>query len=79
MLGVKQLTIGANKVVWAELPYSQKRSKAVVKEASSCIKEIGHSPDTGAFVPIPGWRGVSVLGPSADLPRRVEESDSWRW
>uniref|UniRef100_A0A2K5RRI2 Tr-type G domain-containing protein n=1 Tax=Cebus imitator TaxID=2715852 RepID=A0A2K5RRI2_CEBIM len=67
-LGVKQLTVGVNKMDSTEPPYSQKRYEEIVKEVSTYIKKIGLNPDTVAFVPISGWNGDSMLEPSANMP-----------
>ncbi|XP_037591871.1 elongation factor 1-alpha 1-like [Cebus imitator] len=67
-LGVKQLTVGVNKMNSTEPPYSQKRYEEIVKEVSTYIKKIGYNPDTVAFVPISGWNGDNMLEPSANLP-----------
>lgn len=67
-LGVNQLLIGANKLDSSKPRDSQKRQEGSVKEVSTYIKDIGYSPDTGAFVPIPDWKGDSVLESRANTP-----------
>uniref|UniRef100_A0A8P0TIK0 Tr-type G domain-containing protein n=1 Tax=Canis lupus familiaris TaxID=9615 RepID=A0A8P0TIK0_CANLF len=67
-LGVKQLIVGVNKMNSTEPPYSQKRYEEIVKEVSTYIKKIGYNPNTVAFVPVSGWNGDDMLGPSASMP-----------
>ena len=49
-----------------EPPDSQKRYEEIVKEVSAYIKKIVYSPDTVAFVPVPGWNGDNMLEPSGN-------------
>ena len=64
-LGVKQLIVGV-KMGSMEPPYSQKRYEEIVKEVSTYIKKIVYSPNTVAFVPVPGRNGDNMLEPSGN-------------
>ena len=64
-LGVKQLIVGV-KMGSMEPPYSQKRYEEIVKEVCAYIKKIVYSPDTVAFVPVPGWNLDNMPEPSAN-------------
>ncbi|XP_059243397.1 elongation factor 1-alpha 1-like, partial [Mustela nigripes] len=51
-LGVKQLTVGVNKMDSTEPPDNQKRYEEIIKVGSTYIKKIGYNPNTVALVPI---------------------------
>uniref|UniRef100_G1Q1G8 Uncharacterized protein n=1 Tax=Myotis lucifugus TaxID=59463 RepID=G1Q1G8_MYOLU len=59
-LDVKQLIVGVNKMDSTEPPHSQ-REEEIVKDVSTCIKEIGYNFDTGAFIAVSGWNGNNML------------------
>merc|ERR1712019_323257 len=66
-LGVKQLIIGVNKMDSTEPPYSQKRFEEISGEVSNYVKKFGYNPKAVAFVPISGWHGDNMIGPSTNM------------
>jgi len=67
-LGVKQLIVGVNKIDSTEPPYSQARFEEIQKEVSGFIKKVGYNPAAVPFVPISGWHGDNMIGPSTNMP-----------
>jgi elongation factor 1-alpha len=63
-LGVKQLIVAVNKIDSTEPPYSEARFNEIQKEVSAYIKKIGYTPDAVAFIPVSGWHGDNMIGPS---------------
>uniref|UniRef100_A0A8C2YJ03 Tr-type G domain-containing protein n=1 Tax=Chinchilla lanigera TaxID=34839 RepID=A0A8C2YJ03_CHILA len=59
-LGVKQITVGVNKMNSTEY-------EEIVKEVSTYMKKIGYNPDTVAFVPISDWNGDYMLELGANM------------
>merc|ERR1711934_583211 len=66
-LGVKQLIVAVNKMDSTEPPYSQARFEEIQKEVSGFIKKVGYNPAAVAFVPISGWHGDNMIGPSTNM------------
>uniref|UniRef100_A0A8C2VD98 Tr-type G domain-containing protein n=1 Tax=Chinchilla lanigera TaxID=34839 RepID=A0A8C2VD98_CHILA len=77
-LGVRQLIAGVNKMDSTEPQYSQKRYEEIVKDVSTYIKKICYNPDMIAFVPISGWKGDSMLEPSANMPWSKGWKVTWK-
>lgn len=64
---MKQLVVGVKRLDATEPPSSQKSYKEIVKEVNTYVKNIGHDSDAVEFVPISGWKGDSMLEPSANM------------
>merc|ERR1712131_283241 len=67
-LGVKQLTIGVNKMDSTEPPYSEKRFNEISSEVANYVKKVGYNPKSVPFVPISGWHGDNMIEASTNMP-----------
>lgn len=67
-LGVPQLVVAITKMDDQTVKWSQERFEEVKAGMSDLLKITGYRPDKINFVPISGWTGDNIVGPSQNMP-----------
>merc|ERR1711918_200053 len=68
MGGVKQMICCCNKMDAKGADYKEERYNEIKSEVSLYLKQVGYKIDTVPFIPISGWVGDNMLGPSTNMP-----------